>query len=198
MGMSPKVVIGIFLFPLIAFANESFSPDISLIRQWNDGFYKKHPYQPFPKTILFREIRSGKAVTFVATKHKDWKSSQQKIKASIEREIPEIILIEGIARNDGLSPRIWDDKIKHDLRKEGLEGYYAYKLAVEKNIPFVGAELDGKMSDHTSYERDVAVVTYLANLVNRHNRVLVIYGAGHFVQQELVLTKMLGVPIQVQ
>lgn len=54
------------------------------------------------------------------------------------------------------------------------------------------------MSEHTSYERDIEVVTRLAGLLAQYNRILVVYGAGHFVQQELVLTKMLGAPTDVQ
>lgn len=193
----------LFLFILLnpfikTFANDLLQPDTSLIRQWNQDFYEKHNYQPFPKIVYFKNVKNQKAVVFVGTKHKDWKNSQEKIKTAIENENPEIILIEGIAKSDGLSPRIWDDKIKQSLEREGFEGYFAYKLALQKRIPFAGSELEGAMSEHTSYERDIAVVNRLAELLAQYNRVLVVYGAGHFVQQELVLTKMLGAPSDVR
>jgi hypothetical protein len=128
----------------------------------------------------------------VATKHKNWIDTQIQIKQAIYQIHPDIILIEGIAKEDGVSPRIWDDKIKQNLNDEGFEDYYTYKLALENKIPFVGAELQGKMSEHTSYDRDISVLTYLSDLLNRYNTVLVIYGAGHFVQQEPALIKVLG------
>ena len=181
-----------------ASAKEMFSPNISLIRPWKKDFYDKHPYQPFPKTVFFKTTRGQKELSFIATKHKDWKKSQQIIESTILEKKPEILLIEGIKKSDGLSPRVWVDKIKQDLNKEGLEGYFAYKIALEQGIPVVGAELEGKMSNFTSYQRDIAVVTYFAELLSRYNRVMVIYGAGHFVQQELVLSDMLGSPITIQ
>lgn len=116
------------------------------------------------------------------------------IESAIKHFKPQIILIEGIAKADGLSPRVWDEKVKQNLHVEGFEDYFAYKVALQEKIPFVGAELDGKMSDHSSYERDAAVVSYIAELLNRYNNVMVIYGAGHFVQQEATLVKMLGTP----
>lgn len=173
-----------------AFANTNISFDLSLIRRWDQNFYNQHKYQPFPNTILFR--LGHKNIVYVATKHKNWKDTQIQIKHAIYQLNPDIILIEGIAKEDGISPHIWDDKIKQNLNAEGFEDYYAYKLALEKKIPFVGAELPGKMSEHTSYDRDISVLTYLSDLLSRYNTVLIIYGAGHFVQQEPALIKTLG------
>jgi hypothetical protein len=181
----------LLLFCGVVDGAEPFSPDLSLIRNWNQAFYQSHPYQPFPKTLRFE---GSKTFTYVASKHKDWKNSQEKIRIAIKTYKPQILLIEGIAKSDGVSPRVWDDRIKQDLNVEGFEAYYANKLALQERIPFVGAELEGKMSDHTSYERDIAVVSYVAELLNKYDNVMVVYGAGHYVQQELVLEKMLGSP----
>lgn len=177
------------MFNILAEGADQITPDLSLIRNWDLHFYQNHPYQPFPKIIQF----DGKhTLTFVATKHSDWKNSQAKIEFAIKTFKPKIILIEGIAKANCLSPRVWDDKLKANLNVDGFEDYYAYKIAIESKIPFVGAELEGKMSDHSSFERDVAVVNYLGELLMKYHNVMVIYGAGHFVQQESCLVKMLG------
>ena len=54
------------------------------------------------------------------------------------------------------------------------------------------------MSEHTSYERDLAVVSYLDELLKQYDNVMIIYGAGHFVQQEDCLVNMLGMPKVIQ
>ena len=46
-----------------------------------------------------------------------------------------------------------------------------------------------------SYDRDFSVVNRVAELVNQYRQVMVIYGAGHYVQQEEVLKNMLGAPV---
>lgn len=53
---------------------ETYQRDLSLIRVWDQDFYCNHPYQPFPKVVRYEGQRT---LTFVATKHKDWKSSQE-------------------------------------------------------------------------------------------------------------------------
>lgn len=46
-----------------------------------------------------------------------------------------------------------------------------------------------------SYDRDFSVVNRVAELLNQYRQVMVIYGAGHYVQQEEVLKNMLGAPV---
>lgn len=188
------------LFIIASFNLMAIEPDISLIRKWDKVFYDSHRLQPFPKTIRFvaNNKNKNKKVTYVATKHKSWKITQKKIAAAISTIRPDIILIEGVGKTEGISPRKWDIEIKQSMEGEGFEDYFAYKLALENKIPFTGTELDGYMREHTSYERDIAVVNRIAELLDTYENILIIYGAGHYVQQELALEKMLGRPIEIK
>jgi hypothetical protein len=172
---------------------KSYMPDISLIRHWDELYYHKHPMQPFPRVVSFEDGR--KRLTYVATKHKKWQASQRLIQETIQSVNPDVILIEGLRKEWGLSPHYWDDKIHQNLHAEGYEAYYAYKIAQLKHTPYVGSELPGKMSAHSSYERDVATVNRIAELLNVHHNVLVVYGAGHYVQQEAALIGLVGRPL---
>lgn len=169
----------------------NLTPDLSLLRQWNANVYNTHQLQPFPKVVKYQA--DGKTLVYVATKHKNWKDSQQLIQQVIEQVRPNAIMIEGLHSSWGESPQNWKHQINRNLNAEGLEDYFAYKLALSKNIRMFGSE-PGKMSDFSSYQRDQFAVKKIAELINRFNKLLVIYGAGHFVQQEKVLEKMLGKP----
>ena len=71
--------------------------------------------------------------------------------------------------------------------------YYAYKRAQELNIDYVGIEL-GVMKNYSSYERDIVFLESIYELAKKYKTILIIYGAGHFVQQELVLEALFGKP----
>jgi hypothetical protein len=177
----------------------SVTPKISLIREWDSAYYQNHHLQPFPKILKFTIEPNGKKrnIFYVATKHKNWQETQKKIRFAIEQLKPDIVFIEGIKQEDGVSPLIWENESKKNLDMEGNEDYFAYKIAKERSIPFLGSELSGRMKDHTSFERDIAFVTRLAELVDKYNTIIIIYGAGHYVQQEEALAEMFGTPVHV-
>lgn len=108
------------------------------------------------------------------------------------------MLIEGIHADWGMSPRRWDQDLDARSNQDGYESYYAYKRALEMKIQFIGSEPSGKMSEYTSYERDLAVVKLVWELMSRFQKVMVVYGAGHFVQEEPALVRLFGKPVQVQ
>ncbi len=68
------------------------------------------------------------------------------------------------------------------------------EVTVQHSAPLKGGLFTNEMSLRIGEVRDVHIVRLIADLLNNHDRVLVVYGAGHHVQQEKVLEKMLGVP----
>jgi hypothetical protein len=173
-------------------AREGYEGLVDRIRTWHQGFYDQHPYQPFPKRIEFEN--KGTRLMYVATKHKKTVESRRAIELAFKAFHPDAVLIEGIHIDWGTSPRNWDKDLEARIDQEGYECYYAYKKAVESNTPFVGSEPPGMMSDYSGLERDRAVVARLRGLVAKNKRIMIVYGAGHFVQEELELEDMFGPP----
>lgn len=167
-------------------------PDLGLIREFDQKVYDAHPLQPFPKAVTF--VSGTKTVVFVATKHRDVAASRRLIQEAFDTLRPDFALLEGLHADWGLSPRKWDDRSSDS---DGSEVYFAYKLAVARKVPFAGAE-PGVLKHFSSLARDPAAVQKLADLLANHKRILVVYGAGHYVQQEDVLIQMLGKPKKVR
>jgi murein DD-endopeptidase MepM/ murein hydrolase activator NlpD len=167
-----------------------------MIREWDEASYYRHPMQPFPKRIQFTS--NGRTLVFVATKHKAATASRRAIDAALDGFTPDVMLIEGIHSDWGTSPRRWDQDLDARINQDGYETYYAYKRAVEMKLPFVGSEPPGKMSEYTSHERDLAAVRLIWELMGRYPKVMVVYGAGHFVQEEPALVQLFGKPSSVQ
>jgi hypothetical protein len=191
-------ILSIFLLPAfmaISSLGADFLCDLSLLRKWDQGFYDRHPYQPFPRVLKFRN--GEHQLVYVATKHKNWKDSHRLIKKALEETKPDIVLLEGLLKDWGESPSNWNDKIQGNLDSEGLEDYFAFKLTKEMKIPSVGSE-PGRMASFSSFERDQAAVTLIAELLKRYRKVIVIYGAGHFVQQERTLEKLMGKSVLIE
>lgn len=183
----PPVFV-ILLMTNIAMASNAFHADVSLIREFNQSLHDKHSFQPFPKLIRF--ISGNKSLVYVATRHKDLEKSKELIRRAIDQTSPEIILLEGMRASWGQSPRKWDGQTSD---KDGYEVNLAYKLAIEKGIPFLGAE-PGKPKEFSSFQRDQSAIKKIAELMSQYNKVLVVYGAGHYVQEEEALKKMFGAP----
>jgi hypothetical protein len=57
-----------------------------------------------------------------------------------------------------------------------------------------GASYLNRISVHVGVVRDAKITAVIAEMLNRYDRVLVVYGAGHHVQQGRVLEEMLGEP----
>src|ERR1035441_6188733 len=117
------------IFGVEVIGSNQFVADTTLVRVWSQEYYNQHPFQPFPKVVKFY---SGKTMlVFVATKHADWEKSQLSIKTAIEKDNPDIILIEGIQKKWGISPQLsdWDKMIQRGLNSKGREVYFAYQLA---------------------------------------------------------------------
>ncbi len=68
------------------------------------------------------------------------------------------------------------------------------EITTEVCAPVAGLLFTNDMSLAIGEVRDTHIVRTIAGLLNEHDRVLVVYGAGHHVQQEKVLEKMLGTP----
>lgn len=68
------------------------------------------------------------------------------------------------------------------------------EITTQHTAPIEGesALFTNKMSLRIGEVRDTHIVRLIADLLERHDRVLIVYGAGHHVQQEKVLERMLG------
>jgi hypothetical protein len=109
---------------------------------------------------------------------------------------------------------LYAESVRHDMRKLGLDddtladpatfaAWYEVKngrpfryeeVTTRQSAPVEGELFTNDMSLRIGAVREVHIVRLIAELLNKHDRVLVVYGAGHHVQQEKVLEKMLGVP----
>lgn len=68
------------------------------------------------------------------------------------------------------------------------------EVTTQQSAPIEGGQFTNEISLHIGAVREVHIVRLIADLLERHDRVLVVYGSGHHVQQEKVLEKMLGIP----
>jgi hypothetical protein len=60
-----------------------------------------------------------------------------------------------------------------------------------------GQLLTQKIAAIIGRERDLHIVNVIAEMLNRYDKVFVIYGGSHFLTQQLALEKMMGVPVEV-
>lgn len=165
--------------------------DAKLVRIYDRKFYFDHPYQPFSKLITFKNKSNN--IYYVASRHQECERSQTRIEIGLTKK-PDLIVIEGLHAKWGNRPNNWDDRIKDKIEMaNGCDIYYAYKRAQELNIDYVGIEL-GVMKNYSSYERDIVFLESIYELAKKYKTILIIYGAGHFVQQELVLEALFGKP----
>ncbi|MEW6074085.1 MAG: hypothetical protein AB1726_16000 [Planctomycetota bacterium] len=90
---------------------------------------------------------------------------------------------------------------------EGFAAWYAEKngrpfeygaITPQESAPIAGEDAlyTNRISAAVGLVRDSHLANLLADLLNRHDRVLVVYGAGHHAQQADVLQAMLGLPIE--
>lgn len=68
------------------------------------------------------------------------------------------------------------------------------EITTEVCAPIEGLRFTNEVSHAVGRVRDAHIVHTIADLLNRCDRVLVVYGAGHHVQQAKVLAAMLGEP----
>jgi len=64
--------------------------------------------------------------------------------------------------------------------------------------PVEGLRFTNEVSHAVGQVRDAHLVRTIAELLNRFDRVLVVYGAGHHVQQAEVLAAMIGEPLGIR
>jgi hypothetical protein len=81
-----------------------------------------------------------KELRFVASHHGSDKNTFQLIENEFERHIPDCVVLEGIATEEGFSPQVHIERMKNRNLAERSESGYAMKLALEKGIPFIGGE----------------------------------------------------------
>jgi len=65
----------------------------------------------------------------------------------------------------------------------------------EECAPTLGPLFTNELSHRVGKVRDRHIVELIADLLGRHERVMVVYGAGHHVQQAQVLANMMGAPV---
>ena len=66
------------------------------------------------------------------------------------------------------------------------------EVTTEESAPIEGLLFTNQLAFAIGQVRDSHIVRTIADLLNQHDRVLVVYGAGHHVQQEKVLEAMMG------
>ena len=104
--------------------------------------------------------------------------------------------------------------VNHDMRTLGLDDEkladpktfaawyearngrpFSYEeVTTQQSAPIEGGLFTNGISLRITDVREVHIVNLIADLLDNHDRVLVVYGSGHHVQQEKVLEKMLGTP----
>jgi len=143
--MTNKFVISAFCSLVMSACDKSPSYDLTLLQTYSltldETFHVKEKLDP-PYVALFKS--QDCALLYFASRHAaDIKSPTfHGIRRVMEQFSPDLVLLEGMQINDGISPK----KFREHIQKVCLadwkcsEIYYAAHLAPLENIPFLGVE----------------------------------------------------------
>jgi hypothetical protein len=125
---------------------QAYVPDLSLIRPYNRELQSLAPYRT-PYYGYFH--KDSKELYYIAAGHQPGPDNDtfKAIREIIQKAKPQIIVIEGLAAERGLSPDFYkiiaQQKEKEDF-KTSVEPEYAAYQAIQADIPFIGAEPSDK------------------------------------------------------
>lgn len=186
-----KIILGILIFHILPL--RSLELDLQKVRRYDRDFYFSHPYQPFSRLISYKNKTNE--LYYVADRHAECQKTKERIDLALKKN-PDLIVVEGLRRSWGVNPDNWDLKIQKKTGLNSCDIYYPLKRAKELKIDYAGTE-PGKMKNFSSYERDLYFLISLKSFSEKYKKILVIYGSGHYVQQELVLNSFFGQPLAV-
>ncbi len=120
---------------------EPFHADHSLLEAWSAKAQAARPDPPYATTYR----AGGKTLVYVASRHEHEPGNATFATVSREFEAlsPEVVIIEGMASSNGLSPafyREWVASMPPDGIWPGGEAAWSASLAMARGIPFVGGE----------------------------------------------------------
>lgn len=124
--------------------SKSILIDSSLVLPWSLDLIQDEPFEyPFRVDYKFDLSR----LIYIAALHscEPDSSTFKVIKASVENEKIDLMLLEGFGDSIGISPEFmksWAVKQEQEKTYEGFETAYSISLAVQKHIPFIGCEPD--------------------------------------------------------
>jgi hypothetical protein len=136
-----------------------FKPDHSLLKfGWSPELQEKYPKSSF----IARFNKNRKKLSYIAAFHvTNLKNDTiNNIKNEFASLLPQIIIVEGIPSENGISPADIVTQFKN-MKKIENERSFTIRLALQTNIPFIGAEPSFKFEKayflNNSYDaRDIA------------------------------------------
>ncbi len=118
-----------------------YRADAALLIPWTVEEHRARPDPPYAA----RYEHGGKSLVYVASRHEHHTGNATfaVVDREFERLEPEVVIIEGLTRANGLSPQFYREHVARlpegDLWPSGEAGYSAQQ-AVLRGIPFVGGE----------------------------------------------------------
>lgn len=115
-------------------------PDLSLINDYSGDLQAKEPYKP---PFISHFSKGQKHLYYIAACHEFGADAptHQTIRHAIDNYKPDLVIIEGVETNGGISPqKIVEDGLKQQQHGQIDERNYAALLATSANIPFLGGE----------------------------------------------------------
>jgi|TARA_B110000914_G_scaffold219960_1_gene229322 hypothetical protein len=170
-------------------AQDVLIPDFTLLKARSHASHRelggRAPY--------FTHYRKGYLeLVFIAARYEPRSGSptHRPIEAVIEGFVPACVITEGLGSDEGFSPR----GLLRDARRKKVSGnlpepLYAALVAANKGIP--SATVKALRAEGIENDALGFLVALEARLLGEHRRVLVIYGSGHLVYED-----MLGSPVR--
>ncbi len=144
--MSFRKIVFLFLVSLFAIqpaqSSDGLDVDLSLIRPYTRQLQSQSPYRA-PYVTIFE--KGQKTLVYVAAAHQQGieSATARTIKMAFAEAKPQVVLIEGLDIDHGISPKFFQDLVLRDEPsqfKNSGENLIAALFAMRANIPFLGAE----------------------------------------------------------
>jgi len=152
--------------------------------------------------LVFREAQSERIgpedliYFFVVRQVPQWKRAEEDRDRTFEQLYRE--MIRQLAHMHPIEAEAFQDPkgfLAWYQRRNGRAFVYD-EITTEQSAPLTGEDalFTQRVSTQVGEVRDAHIASVIADQLNQHERVLVVYGAGHHLVQEPVLAKLLGPP----
>lgn len=131
--ISVLIALGVAAVPA---ACQELEADTSLVTAYSPDVDKGLPEQPY--CAQFK--KDDKRFSFIAAIHGTDKATYRLIEQEIRLLKPNVVVIEGTLTFDGLNPQEKIELMNKEKLWEKTEAFYAAKLALDNDIPFIGGE----------------------------------------------------------